>query len=168
MPESGQTPMRIEAEIILARFHDASTLSYTVRNQSLTAQAGDPDDLVRTVAMSFLPGQTEESLRTCIIHSTSWRFEAPDRILLTYLVYSEELRLPTGLEARLDLRSAVLAENPDPARPRPDCIEETNVVFHAMRHLQFLLEQPHFAKRVSECGWHGLQSLQPLLAGQIG
>ena len=77
-----------------------------------------------------------------MIHSTSWRYEKPAKILLTYLVIVPT-NSPYQLRRSLDIRDSEIASNSKAFKPRPEFIKESNVIRHAFRHVAYLLKHDY-------------------------
>lgn len=87
----------------------------------------DPDLVARRIAA----GQGTPVL----VHSTSWRWEPPDGVVLTYAA------VIAADAPAVDLRSLddpVIVSSGDPLRPRPDDLHDHHVVAHAVWHLAVL------------------------------
>lgn len=162
--------MRVELEILLAQLGENDTLDYVPVRRDISSDPQDPDDMVhRSLLEPGLLGQSGLSPQDCIIHSTSWRFEADARLVLTYLVYTDHSGFPRGGARRVPLRGLHLATNPDPARPRPAAIHEEQVLAHGLRHLSYLIKNGQFQNtdRLLPRSLSTLQSLETTLAGRF-
>lgn len=94
-----------------------------------------------------------------VIHSTSWRYEAP-HFILTYLAYSDDFDLGDHMEIAL---SAL----PSPRTKRG--ASTARVVAHALRHLAFLsAEDPRKYRPVLDGRTRrALAKLKPAAAGRF-
>lgn len=97
------------------------------------------------------PGRDPDSVaRSCVdhaaavlaVHSTSWRWQPPSTLVLTYAA----LLAHTDLELH-PLEDPVILTSGDPLRPRPTDLHDHHVVAHAVWHLAVLAERdPVFAR----------------------
>ena len=122
--------MRVLAEVLFARLAGRD-LRFQVARFDLERSRRDPDTTVREFAEARLG--PPDALR--VVHSTSWRYER-DRIVLSYLVYSDRLAL-SGRSRRARIKALPSPE--EPARGARD--RERAVASHALRHLAFLVAQ---------------------------
>jgi hypothetical protein len=128
----GAATLKTTLEALFIRLVDGAAL-YTRQSKDVTAEAVDPNRLVEEMIESSLGISREEMKRLVISHSTSWRHEPPDSIVLTYLVYSDHFHLgqaPSLLE---------LGEVTRALRGNNGSTDEETVVAHALRHMAFLL-----------------------------
>lgn len=77
-----------------------------------------------------------------MIHSTSWRYSSPGRVILTYVAYSDEIEFGQDEAQNLPLEELKIVTI---STPRPDSPAELEkqVVSHAMRHIAFLVNTDH-------------------------
>ena len=150
--------MRVLAEILFARIAGRD-LRFQVARLDLERSRRDPDTSVREFADARL-GEPD-ALR--VVHSTSWRYER-DRIVLSYLVYSDRLA-PPGRTRRARLDALPSAE--EPARDARD--RDRAVASHALRHLAFLVaEDPDkYRAKLSAETRRALRPLKPAAAGRV-
>jgi hypothetical protein len=82
-------------------------------------------------------GDVEE--KEFIVHSTSWRYEQPGKIVLTYVAYSDELNFKKGKFHTLSLQhlKTITKRSKKPASKDE---MERKIVSHAMRHIAFLIQ----------------------------
>jgi hypothetical protein len=124
--------MQFYLEIFFARVVE-SDLLYCKQIIELEGKAGNPDELVnRHYRQNF--GDRPPVL----VHSTSWRYEEPGQLIITYLVFSETLNLAGKEPGRIPLHLLKVAQGSTPETPRPVTIGEIHVVSHGFRHLSFL------------------------------
>jgi hypothetical protein len=113
---------------------------YQRKQADLSRGGGDPDHVIRSfihekrVASS---GKVEEN--EFIVHSTSWRYAKPNRVILTYIAYSDELELKKGQAKSLPLKRLRTITKKS-RKPRSRTELEKKVVSHAMRHIAFLIQ----------------------------
>jgi hypothetical protein len=150
--------VRVLAEVLFARIAGRD-LRFQVARFDVERSRRDPDTLVREFADARL-GEPD-ALR--VVHSTSWRYER-DRIVLSYLVYSDRLAAPgRSRRARLD----ALPSPEEPARDAPD--RERAVASHALRHLAFLVAQDpkEYRAKLNADTRRALRKLTPAAAGRV-
>lgn len=113
---------------------------YIRREIGLTEEQRDPD-LVATEYIRYL--FTDSSIiahrQRYILHSTSWRYELPHRIILTYIVYADTFQLRELFPGYLDNAHIAVVQTENPQTPRPVRIVPAAVLSHALRHLAFLI-----------------------------
>jgi len=79
-----------------------------------------------------------DSIEKVINHSTSWRF-SENSIILSFLVYSDFFKVkPKHSVSFSDLSMNRAISN---INPEPKSITDTNVISHALKHLNFLLKE---------------------------
>jgi hypothetical protein len=166
-PGSG---MELCLEVIIASLTDRSEVRYCVIRRSISHRTEDPDDLVHEILAEKGPGRPAVPLDTCIIHSTSWRYESRNRIVLTYLVYSDSALFSKDGCPLLSLAHHAASPGGSPTRPRPDTITVEQVVVHGIRHLSHLVRQdsPGFLSRLSPASIDALRAMESRPAGRIG
>lgn len=139
--ETNRQGMALSLEIILSSLADAATVRYAVMREDISDRENDPDRIVNELLESRSWGISAEISASSFIHSTSWRFDPPRAIVLTYFVYSD-CNLFEGTSGKLlRLSDAVLCSGQSPQCPRPAVIAEENVVAHGLRHLSHLVRQ---------------------------
>ena len=116
------------------------SVRYQRRQADLSQRGGDPDRVIR----SFIhekrhasSGKVEE--KEFIVHSTSWRYAKPNRVILTYIAYSDELDFKKGKAKSLPLKNLRTITKKS-RKPRSRGELEKKVVSHAMRHIAFLIQ----------------------------
>lgn len=166
-PGSG---MELCLEVIIASLADRSEVRYCVIRRSISRRTEDPDDLVHEILAEKEPGRPAVPLDASIIHSTSWRYESRNRIVLTYLVYSDSAVFREDGGVLLSLTHTTASPGGSPTRPRPENITVDQVVAHGIRHLSHLLRQdsPGFLSRLSPASIDALRALESRPAGRIG
>lgn len=117
--------MKIIVEVVPARVM-GDELRYAIRTAP-QAKTGDPMATARGEVAAYFP---DLPLKKAIVHSTSWRYD-DDTIVLTFLVYSDELPRD-GLPLTMPL-SAVEQH----AKEKKG---KASVAAHALRHLAFLVQ----------------------------
>lgn len=112
---------------------------YQRKQTNLNRRGGNPDAMIRSLIQEKRhteEGKVEE--KEFIVHSTSWRYEQPAKVILTYIAYSDELELKGKFHAlSLQKLRTITRKTKKPASK--DQLER-NVVSHAMRHIAFLIQ----------------------------
>jgi hypothetical protein len=113
---------------------------YQRKTTNLSRRGGDPDAMIRSFIREKRQtesGEVEEG--EFIVHSTSWRYTKPDKIMLTYVAYSDELEFRKRFH-NLPLKK--LRTITKKSRKPDSRVElERKVVSHAMRHIAFLIQE---------------------------
>ena len=115
---------RVTVEVIhLHPDPDGGTLRWRLSSRTIT-KGEDPDQAA--LGQMNLPAGGSG-----VCHSTSWRWEPTDHVILTYATVS-----PTPDHDRTEaLLSTGVVTSGDPLRPRPPLLHEHHVVAHAIQHL---------------------------------
>ena len=116
----------------------AKQVHYQRREVNLSRKGGDPDKLIWSYIRQE-PRDDPEEEEEFVVHSTSWRYERPANIILTYAAYSDELTFDKGKSKRLSLKDlrTIVKKSPKPRSPTG---EEKKIVSHAIRHIAFLIK----------------------------
>jgi hypothetical protein len=128
--------MQILLEIFYMRIVD-DAVHYQRKPVSLSEGGEDPDRTIKSlIRRKFHASEVEEEF---VVHSTSWRYTPPDKVVLTYVAYSDELEFKPGEAQSLPLEElrTVTISTPRPSSPAE---LEKQVVSHAMRHIAFLVK----------------------------
>ena len=163
--------MKIFLEIFIATLASGESIAYTKRNIDITGDIRDPDEIVNEIIQNSLDVSRMVRTNAYIVHSTSWRYESDGSLLLTYMVYSEQLNFTGNNHRLLNVRDVRMPSSRDSLRPRPHRIEEEHVVVHGMRHLSFLLLNACDGLSADKLGPQSrsfLSTLAVSLAGKIG
>ncbi|MBC7877950.1 MAG: hypothetical protein H7Y59_12345 [Anaerolineales bacterium] len=117
------------------------TVRYQRKLVDLSQKGEDPDALIQALIQRKQKLQTSagEVHKEFVIHSTSWRYEPPSKIVLTYIAYSDELQFGKGSIKNLPLKE-VRKINIATGKPRSKEGLEKQVIAHAMRHISFLIK----------------------------
>lgn len=134
------TGMKLSLEVIVASLADQSTVRYFILNEDITGCEYDPDKIVLDMLDSPDCKFPTIAKNNCFVHSTSWRFEPHQTIVLTYFVYSDLYMFRENTGKLLSLQDAVISSGSEPNTPRPPRIAEDHVVSHGMRHLSHLVK----------------------------
>jgi len=130
--------MNVTIEVFITHLQ-ADRVRYLRREILLDDPDTAPDIAVRDLVETLFTGSPERRTRY-LSHSTSWRYEASGRVLLTYLVClgAEVPLCADNRWCELHADDFNLAKSDDPAQPAPTSITEEQVLSHAIRHLAFL------------------------------
>ena len=131
--------MRTILEIFYVRILGKS-VGYQRKQAHLSRKGSDPDRMIQSLIQEKRraeSGQVEQ--QEFVVHSTSWRYARPDKVLLTYVAYSDELQFKKGNFHRLPLRKLRKITKKS-RKPRSEAELEKQVVSHAMRHIAFLIQ----------------------------
>jgi hypothetical protein len=113
---------------------------YQRKTTNLSRKGGDPDAMIRSLIHEKRQtdsGEIEE--QEFIVHSTSWRYTKPDKIMLTYVAYADELEFKKGFH-NLPLKKLRTITKKS-RKPDSRAELEKKVVSHAMRHIAFLIQE---------------------------
>ena len=161
--------MKTVLEIFYLRVVGKS-VRYQRRQADLSQRGGDPDRVIRSFIhekRSTSSGKVEE--KEFIVHSTSWRYAKPNRVILTYIAYSDELDFKKGKAKSLPLRSLRTITKKS-RKPRSRTELEKKVVSHAMRHIAFLIQtgdQDDFKSALQPETMKVFEKLWVSLAGKV-
>lgn len=137
---------------------------------NITHQPNDPDTYVEQALLTDLHPLSSLVKKQYIIHSTSWRYETPNTLILTYVIYSDHIDFGSNSVKTLPFYSLHIAKGEHPHRPRPKVILEEHVIAHALRHLGFLVQSDHkhlYAAMLSPETVLKLQTLHASLGGKL-
>ncbi len=115
------------------------TVQYQRRQVDLSKRGTDPDMLAQSLIQNQLDTSHGELAQEFVVHSTSWRYASPGKIILTYIAYSDELAFGRGLLKNIPLKQ-LRKINISTGQPRSPAGRERQVVAHAMRHISFLIK----------------------------
>ena len=161
--------MKTMLEIFYLRIIDKK-VHYQRKQANLSKKGGDPNSIIQSliqVKRSTSSGKVEE--KEFVIHSTSWRYAKPNKILLTYVAYSDELEFEKGKSHSLLLKNlSKIAKMSQ--KPRSRAALEKKVVSHAIRHIAFLIKtdgQNDFKSALTPETKKVFKSLWVNLAGRV-
>jgi len=161
--------MRTILEIFYLRIM-GDRVRYQRKEADLSRKGSDPDRLIRSLIREKRhdsAGEVEE--QEFLVHSTSWRYEQPGRVILTYIAYSDELEFETGKTKSLPLKKLKTITKKS-HKPRTQAGLEKKVVSHAMRHIAFLIktdDQIGFRNALTPETMKVFESLWVSLAGRV-
>ena len=115
------------------------TVCYQRKQVNLSKKGGDPDLLIQSLIQQKLQTSAGEVQEEFVVHSTSWRYTPPGKILLTYIAYSDELEFGRSEVNKLTLKQ-LRKINVSSGEPRSRAGLEKQVVAHGMRHISFLIK----------------------------
>ena len=145
---------------------------YQRKEANLSRKGGDPDKMIWSLIRDgrSAPAKSEEiEEKEFLIHSTSWRYERPGKVILTYVAYSDELKFEKGKTHNLSLKKlrTVTKQSQRPSS-RPEL--EKKVVSHAVRHIAFLIktdETNEFKKALAPETLATFKKIWVSLAGRV-
>ena len=129
--------MKTVLEVFYLRIVDRR-VRYQRKEVNLSRKGSDPDKLIWSLIRQG-HGEPQTTEHEFLIHSTSWRYERPGKIILTYAAYSDALEFKKGAWKSIaikDLRTITKQTR----KPQSQTALEKKVVSHAMRHIAFLIE----------------------------
>jgi hypothetical protein len=143
---------------------------YRRREVNLSRKGSDPDELIWSlIRKEHDEPRQEHEEHEFVVHSTSWRYERPGKVILTYVAYSDELEFKKGMWKSIalsDLRTITKRSR----TPRSRTELERKVVSHAMRHIAFLIKtdkQIDFKRSISPETMEKFERLWVSLAGRV-
>lgn len=158
--------MKLHVEILFTKI-EKEQVSYYRDFFDLSYKSKDPDIYVRKAVeqhAKLLQADPKES----IIHSTSWRCDHDNLIVLTYIVYSDKLSLPSKQSKQIALSQLKIATSEDINKPKPIEIAEKNIVSHGLRHISFLIKNdPVFKEKLKPDTKNSFKKIDMILAGKV-
>src|SRR5687767_13343041 len=130
--------MKTVLEVFYLRIID-DKVCYRHKQVSLNNKKEDPDVLIQSLMQHTLHTSAGSVKKEFVIHSTSWRYTPPGKVVLTYIAYSDEIDFGRAKVSTLPLKE-LRRKDIAKARPRSRSGLEKLVVVHAMRHLAFLIK----------------------------
>jgi hypothetical protein len=127
----------------------------------------DPDNLVTKYLISTFPDISDNY----IVHSTSWRYDNKGKIILTYVVYSDDLDFQTLKTQHINIHHLKNSEATNLKKPRPIELNEKDVISHGMRHFSFLIRKDKknkFKKILLKNTYKIFHQLDEEISGAIG
>lgn len=141
---------------------------YQRKEVNLSRKGSDPDTLIwshiRQEPRDSTAGECE-----FIVHSTSWRYERPAKVILTYAAYSDELTFEKGIAKSFALKN-LPAVKKKTRKPSSQAELEKKVVSHALRHIAFLIktdDQSNFKSAMLPETRATFESIWKSLAGKL-
>lgn len=130
--------MQTRLEIFYVRII-GDRVCYQRKQVNLSKRGGNPDRLIQSLIQEkhqVASGKVRE--KEFLIHSTSWRYEKPGKVMLTYIAYSDELEFQKGTSNRFPLKKLKTITKKS-GKPRTRAALEKKVVSHGLRHIAFLI-----------------------------
>lgn len=161
--------MKTILEIFYVRILGKS-VRYQRKQANLNGKGGNPDAMIRSLIQEKRhteSGNVEE--KEFVVHSTSWRYQQPGKVLLTYIAYSDELEFPKGKTQNIPLKKLRTITKKS-RKPRSQTELEKKVVSHAMRHIAFLIQtgdQEDFKSALTPRTIKVFEKLWVSLAGEV-
>jgi hypothetical protein len=161
--------MRTILEIFYVRIM-GSKVCYQRKQPNLSKRGSNPDKLIQSLIQekrNNSSGDVEE--KEFIVHSTSWRYTKPDKVILTYVAYSDELEFQKGKTKSLPLKKLKTITKKS-HKPRSQTELQNRVVSHAMRHIAFLIQterQSDFTSALTPETKKVFEKLWVSLAGKV-
>ncbi|HMD79880.1 MAG TPA: hypothetical protein VKE92_01155 [Anaerolineales bacterium] len=161
--------MKIILEIFYLRIV-GNRVRYQRKQANLSRKGGDPNHMIQSLIQEkreTASGEVEE--KEFVVHSTSWRYAQPDKIMLTYVAYSDELEFEKGKFHSVPLKNLKTITKKS-RKPRNRAALEKTVVSHAMRHMAFLIrtdDQIDFDSALTPETKKVFKSLWVSLAGRV-
>jgi hypothetical protein len=127
-----------------------------------TAEAATPDS---AVSSTFGNG-----LQRSLFHSTSWHFQKPNRVVLTYFAIVPKSQLKQSLSRVIRVQELPGVAPVDPLKPTPSNLDELRILSHGLSHLAYLLHRDNSPLLKGAIGLQGervLAQLTPQLAGKL-
>jgi hypothetical protein len=155
-------------EVFYLRIID-DKVCYRRKQVSLDNKKEDPDILIQSLMQHTLHTSAGSVQKEFVIHSTSWRYAPPGKVMLTYIAYSDEYDFSRVKMQTLPLKE-LRRKDISKARPRSRSRLEKLVVTHAMRHIAFLIktgDQSEFKDALTPGSRKIFKSLWVSLAGRV-
>lgn len=137
----------------------------------LSQEQRDPDSVANEyVQFMFQDSSLITDKERYILHSTSWRYEAPHTIVLTYLVYADSFSFQHLHPYLLRTRELKLAHSENPKVPRPNNLSQNAILSHGLRHVAYLFSvdtRGVFKKVVSKETQQLFRRIDTQLAGEL-
>lgn len=132
-------PPVVDVEVVLLRLEQPRQLCYRTLRRRL-AEGETPDDVALLVAGDH----------PTVSHSTSWRYEPPGLVVLTYAVLPD----PDTDVAAVPLVGPAVVCSGNPARPTPANLHGHHIAAHAVRHLAYLARHDPAIANVARSSRH--------------
>jgi hypothetical protein len=143
---------------------------YQQKETNLSRKGSDPDKLIWSlIRQEHRAPDKEAEEHEFIVHSTSWRYEKPGKVILTYVAYSDELKFEKGKARGFSLKKlkTIVQKSQHP----PSQLElEKKVVSHALRHIAFLIrsgDQDEFKRALDPQTIKIFERIWVSLAGRV-
>lgn len=100
----------------------------------------DPDLEVMRIWRDKYRDSKDQSQENCVIHSTSWRYETNDRLILTYIFYSEQLNFINCNFRAIPFSKMQFPHDSQHEILPNECDEEESILAHGFRHIGLLIK----------------------------
>lgn len=158
--------MKLHAEVFFTKIENSEVI-YFRDHLDLSYKSKDPDLYVIKVVENYAHKLKAEP-GELIIHSTSWRCDSVNLIVLTYIVYSDYLDFSTKKAKKIEVEDLRIATSEDVNKPKPVEISELHIVSHGLRHVSYLVKNdPLFKKRLKAETIGVFKEIDAVLAGKI-
>jgi hypothetical protein len=147
----------------------ADRVVYQRKQVDLSKKSGDPNALIQSFMQYKLQTSSGEQQKEFVVHSTSWHYAQPGKVILTYIAYSDELEFGRHAVKSLTLKD-LKKINLSTGQPRSRAGLERQVVAHAMRHISFLIKTDYageFKDAFTPRSSRVFKSLWSSLAGRL-
>lgn len=137
----GGHPVVVEL-VTLAHMRDTEHIGWSVTDSPLPARS-DPDDLAWILARHQNPDAS-------VCHSTSWRWDPDQRIVLTYAT----LHTRGDLHGITPLNQPAIVTSDDATHPRPPILHAHHIAAHAVTHLADLARRDPTVRALAQTVGH--------------
>ena len=99
--------MQTILEIYYLRIID-DRVRYQRKQANLSKKGGDPNVIIQSLILEKrddAEGSGEIEKKEFVVHSTSWHYKHPNKVVLTYVAYSDELEFEKGKFQSLPLKN---------------------------------------------------------------
>ena len=99
--------MQTILEIFYLRIVD-DRVRYQRKQANLSKKGGDPNAMIQLLILEKrddAKGSGEIEKKEFVVHSTSWRYMQPNKVVLTYVAYSDEMEFAKGKFQSLPLKN---------------------------------------------------------------
>jgi hypothetical protein len=143
-------------------------IRYQRKQVNLSRKGSDPAKLIWSHIRQRKQGKPAEE-HEFVVHSTSWRYERPGKVLLTYVAYFDELTFDKRKTRSISLKSLRTITRKS-KKPRSQAELEKKVVSHAIRHIAFLIktdDEIDFESAMTPETMETFEKLWASLAGRV-
>jgi hypothetical protein len=164
-----QKGMRLSLEVIFATLTDQSTVRYFIINKEITGWEYDPDKIVLELLESPECDIPLISRNNCLVHSTIWRFEPHQTVVLSYFVYSDLPMFRKNSGKLISLLDTPIRGCSDHFKPGRNIIDEKYIVSNGIKQISHLVKKggKQIINILTPESIHNFQSVDVLLAGRL-
>lgn len=161
--------MKLHIEVVLASLADQSTVRYFIINKDITGWEYDPDRIVLELIDSPECDIPLISRKNCLVHSTIWRFEPHQTVVLTYFVYSDLPMFRKNSGKLLSLLDVPTTGCNDHFKPGHNTIDEKYIVTNGIKHISHLVKKggKQILQILTPESIRNFQTVEELLAGKL-